>query len=451
LAAQGFAVTVLEDDRRVAETVGAAGAQPDWPGPRVGPASGPRVVLEVAPGPVRAAELARGAQLVVPSPGVPVGHPALVAAMAAGTEVAGEVELAWRAWASRRSRGDGADRLVAITGTNGKTTVTKLVAAMLAASGIRAVAAGNVGLPLLDAVAGDASVLVAEVSSFQLEYTVSFAPDVSCWLNFAPDHLDWHPNLEHYARAKAKVWAHQQPGGTAVLNADDPVVGRFAAAVPAGVEVVTFGSGRADWRVGRGYIEGPGGVRLQADELPRAFPHDLANVAAAMAVALAAGAAEEGCRAAARATPVPPHRVQLVAQAGGTSWYDDSKATTPAAVEAGVAAFGSVVLIAGGRNKGLDLAGLARTVPPVRAVVAIGEAGGEIAEVFTGLVPVSRAGSMAEAVDAAAKLARPGDAVVLSPGCASFDWYSSYSERGDHFASTVRKTLSAGTLEEVGN
>ncbi len=202
----------------------------------------------MAPGPVRSAELARSSGLVVPSPGVRADHPAVSAALAAGVEVWSEVELAWRVLDEKRQGEPGRDqwpRLVAITGTNGKTTVTELVTAMLASSGREAVAAGNVGYPLLEAVThivpGQETVLVAEVSSFQLEFTQAFRPDVSCWLNFAPDHLDWHPDLAHYARAKAKIWAQQGPGCTAVVNRDDPEVWRAAQGIPAGVELVTFG------------------------------------------------------------------------------------------------------------------------------------------------------------------------------------------------------------------
>jgi UDP-N-acetylmuramoylalanine--D-glutamate ligase len=188
-------------------------------------------------------------------------------------------------------------------------------------------------------------------------------------------------------------------------------------------------------------IKGPDGFYLAAASLPRAFPHDLTNTAAALAVALAAGATEEGCREAARRTAVPPHRVQLVAEKDGVSWYDDSKATTPAAVLAGVRGLPSVVLIAGGRNKGLDLSSLGGAVPPVRAVVAVGESAAEVEEAFSGRAPVRQAGSMEAAVDAAANLAVAGDAVVLSPGCASFDWYSSYVERGEKFSALVKEKL----------
>ena len=194
-------------------------------------------------------------------------------------------------------------------------------------------------------------------------------------------------------------------------------------------------------------IEGPGGLYVSSADLPRTFPHDLANTAAALAVAQAAGASEEGSRKAAQKTLAPPHRVQLVAEKNGVSWYDDSKATTPAAVRAGVLGFSSVVLIAGGRNKGLDLSELAGTVPPVRAVVAVGESAREVAKAFAGRAPVRQATSMGAAVDAASRLAVAGDAVVLSPGCASFDWYASYAERGDDFSALVKEKLRPGPEE----
>jgi UDP-N-acetylmuramoylalanine--D-glutamate ligase len=455
LASNGSEVVVLEDDPKVVR-----GAQE--------PVKGRGVSVQIGRGPERAEKLACSADLVVPSPGVPVSHPALVAAKAFGVEVLSEIELAWRALDAMGGPGE-RPRLVAITGTNGKTTVTKLVVAMLAASGKEAVAAGNVGYPLLAAVSsispGSDGALVAEVSSFQLEHTRKFRPDVSCWLNFAPDHLDWHPSLEHYARAKAKIWSSQGPGCVAVVNADDSTVRRAAVNIPAGVEVVSFGLAplaldvdRAEitsagvrtaesdapgapepaWRVSLEGIAGPGGFFLAAGDLPRALPHDLANTAAAIAVAMAAGANAQGCRQAAASTLPPAHRVQLVGQSGGVAWYDDSKATTPAAVLAGVSGFNSVVLIAGGRNKGLDLSDLASTVPPVRAVVAIGEASNEVTAAFFGQVPVRQAQSMSDAVEAALRLAVPGDVVVLSPGCASFDWYSNYKERGDHFTALVK-------------
>lgn len=427
LRERGDGVMVL-DDRADPDMV-AAGAE-----------MGVAVEATPADGRELAARLS-GASLVVPSPGVPVGHPVYAAAEATGVVVISEIELASEVAATR----PGTD-LVAITGTNGKTTVTTLVTAILADAGRRAVAAGNIGLPLIEAVQADYDVVVAEVSSFQLYFTRRFRPAVSCWLNLAPDHLDWHPDLEHYAAAKSRIWANQGPGDRATFNADDAAVTARARHIPAGVQKATWSvRGAADFSVREGRLTGPGGTAIMAvDELPRALPHDVSNSLAAAAVAASAGAPVEACRSALARTGALPHRVSLVGRAGGVSWYDDSKATTPASVLAAVAGFDSVVLIAGGRNKGLDLGVLAHAVPPVRAVVGIGEAAGEVASAFASRVPVETADSMEAAVDAAAGLGRPGDAVLLSPGCASFDWYTSYAARGDHFAAIVRRKLEKG-------
>jgi UDP-N-acetylmuramoylalanine--D-glutamate ligase len=376
-----------------------------------------------------------GADLVVPSPGVPPTHPVHAAAAAAGVPVVSEVELAWRAAAP-------GTRFVAVTGTNGKTTVATMAAAILVAAGVRAVPAGNIGLPLVTAVATRPDVVVAEVSSFQLQHTAGFRPDVAVWLNFAADHLDWHPTLEHYAAAKARIWANQGPGDVAVVNAEDPVVAAAAGSAPG--RLVTFGIDRGEWCVAGGTLRGPRGDVVAASQLPRCLPHDVANALAAMAAASAAGAGTEACRAGVTAFAGLPHRVQLVGEAGGVRYYDDSKATTPASVEAALRGFESVVLIAGGRNKGLDLRPLAGQAHRVRAVVAIGEAAPEVEAAFSGAAPVTVARSMADAVVAAAAAARPGDAVLLSPGCASFDWYRNYAERGDDFAAAVHDLLEGG-------
>jgi len=376
--------------------------------------------------------------LVVPSPGVPFGHPIYAAASEAGVPVWAELELA-----AEMAERIVAPRVIGITGTNGKTSVTTLATEILLASGVHAVAAGNIGTPMIEAIGSGAEVIVAELSSFQLQFTERFHPAVSCWLNLAPDHLDWHPTLAHYAAAKARIWANQSSGDTAVINADDAAIMAAARRIPPGVEWVTFSIQHdADFGLDDGHLVGPGGRTLiTLDELPRALPHDVANALAAAAVATAAGATPIGCRRALASTGPLPHRVSLIGEAHGVRWYDDSKATTPASVLAAVAGFSSVVLIAGGRNKGLDLGVLAATVPPVQAVVVIGEAGPDIQAVFEGLVPVITASSMECAVEEAARLAGDGDSILLSPGCASFDWYPSYAVRGEHFASIVTNRL----------
>jgi UDP-N-acetylmuramoylalanine--D-glutamate ligase len=381
------------------------------------------------------ADMVVRSDLVVPSPGVPAAHPVYRLAKGAGIPVRGEVELAFR-WSICP--------LVAVTGTNGKTTVTTLVAEMLTASGVPALAAGNIGLPLSDAVGNDdVKVVVAEVSSFQLAFADSFRPMVAVWLNVAPDHLDWHGGMDAYVAAKARIWARQGPADVAVVNADDPIVMAQAASAPSRLLTFGLGSPSADYRVEDGWLRGPGGRLVEATRLPRSMPHDVANALAASAAALAAGATADGVRAALVAHAPLPHRLTLVAYSGGVRWYDDSKATNPHAAAAAVSSFDSVVLIAGGRNKGLDLSELAQAAGPIRAVVAIGEAAPEVQAAFEGVRPVAHATTMDEAVAAAAALARTGDVVLLSPGCASFDWYRSYAERGDDFARAVHALLEA--------
>jgi UDP-N-acetylmuramoylalanine--D-glutamate ligase len=385
--------------------------------------------LVEAPSPASLAELAHRAELVVVSPGVPAQHP--VFALRDQVRVVSEVELA-ASWAKAP--------LVAVTGTNGKTTVTTLVGDMLADSGLRGVVAGNIGVALADAVDGDADVLVVEVSSFQLAFTEHFRPRVSVWLNVAENHLDWHPTVEHYVESKSRIWSNQTDGDVAVANAEDPVV--MAATASAPIPVITFGLGHGSYHVESGILVTPDGERIVGtEELPRAFPHDLANALAACAAALSAGATVDGCATALRRFTGLPHRLELVGESGGVRYIDDSKATTPAAVLSALSGLDSVVLIAGGRNKGLQLGALRHEADRVRAVVAIGESVREIEAAFAGASPVVTAASMEEAVAQAGDLARPGDVVLLAPGCASFDWYRSYGERGDDFARAVRARI----------
>jgi UDP-N-acetylmuramoylalanine--D-glutamate ligase len=395
------------------------------------------IELVQAPDATALARLVAGVDVVVPSPGVALAHPVFALAEEKGIPVRGEVELAFR-WTELP--------LVAVTGTNGKTTVTALITEMLVASDVPAVAGGNIGVPLSDAVRRDVEVVVAEVSSFQLWWTDTFRPKVGVWLNLAEDHLDWHGDVDGYAAAKARIWSHQKKGDLAVANADDAVVARYAADAPARVE--TFGLTQpADWRVVDDELVGPPGRIIAVSDLRRSLPHDVANALAASAAALAAGATMEGVRGALRRFDNLPHRLALVAELGGVRWYDDSKATNPHAVVAALSGFESVVLVAGGRNKGLDLGLLAGAVGPVRGVVAMGEAAAAVEAAFTGRRPVRRVATMAEAVAAAAEMAQPGDVVLLSPGCASFDQYGSYAERGDDFARCVRQFLDEGAAD----
>jgi UDP-N-acetylmuramoylalanine--D-glutamate ligase len=426
--AAGHDVTVLEDRP---PTVGAA---TDAYRARAEQAVAEGAVLVESADAEAAAARGRAADLVVPSPGVRPDHPALVAAHAAGVPVRSEIDLA----AARLRARPEAPRLIAVTGTNGKTTVTTLIDAMLRTTGIASVAAGNIGRPLLDAAGDDVAVVVAEVSSFQLALTTTaFAPDVAVLLNVAEDHLDWHGAVDAYAAAKARVFVHQGPDALLVVNGDDAVADALAADAPG--RVVRFVAGVPDlagYGVYEGELLGPGGV-VVAPVPATGAPHDIANALAAAAAALEVGADLDAVARTLAGFGGLAHRVQLVGERDGVRFYDDSKATNPHATASALAGFEHVVLIAGGRNKHLDLGGLRAHADRLRAVVAIGEAAGEVEAVFAGVVPVVRADSMHDAVRAASARALPHDAVLLSPACASFDWYESYAARGDDFASEV--------------
>jgi UDP-N-acetylmuramoylalanine--D-glutamate ligase len=278
-------------------------------------------------------------------------------------------------------------------------------------------------------------VFVVEASSFRLGHTQEFVPAVATWLNFGPDHQDVHASVAAYEAAKARVWADLGPNEVAVANLDDPVVMRN---VRTDVPTLTFGLERGDYRVEGGWLTGPTGRLLAVGDLSRSLPHDLSNALAAAATTEQGGGDLDAMVEVLRTFSHLAHRVQPVAEIDGVAYVDDSKATTPHATMAAVAGFTSVVLIAGGRNKGLDLAVLAEAAPRLRAVVAIGDAADDVLHAFDGVVAAWAADSMAAAVRTAHRLAAPGDVVLLSPACASFDWYRSYAERGDDFVQEVR-------------
>ena len=259
--------------------------------------------------------------------------------------------------------------------------------------------------------------------------------------NLAPDHLDWHTSLATYIAAKARIFAHQRADDVAIGFATDPVV--MTELRRARARHVTFGATGADYRRDGDDLVGPAGVLAPVVSLRRALPHDVTNALAAAATVLEAGVATADGVAAALATfENIAHRIAFVAERDGVRWYDDSKATTPHAAVTAMRAFDRVVLLAGGRNKGLDLATMAAARDHVAAVVAIGDAAPVVAEVFAPHCPVEQVTTgMDDAVAAARKLARSGDVVLLSPGCASFDWYSGYGARGDDFARAVREQL----------
>jgi UDP-N-acetylmuramoylalanine--D-glutamate ligase len=312
---------------------------------------------------------------------------------------------------------------------------------MLRAGGTRAVAAGNTDVPLVAALDLDVDAFVVECTSFRLAGTEQFRGEAAVWLNLAEDHLNWHTSMASYEAAKAQVFTQQRATDTAIGAAADPVVMAHLASAPARRR--TFGLHDADYRIAGDVLQGPSGALAPTAALARSLPHDLTNGLAAAALVLEPGLVGTDAVASGLASFTgPPHRIELVGEGDGIRWYNDSKATTPHAASAAIRAFDSIVLIAGGLNKGLDLRPMARERTRIRAVVAIGRDAKDIAEAFDGST-VAEATSMAEAVERAGELARPGDVVLLSPGCASFDWYpdGGYPARGDDFRRLVNTRL----------
>jgi UDP-N-acetylmuramoylalanine--D-glutamate ligase len=386
-----------------------------------------------------------GVDLVVPSPGVPQHAPVLLAAAERQVPVWSEPELAWRLYPGR---------LVAVTGTNGKTSVTQLLAAMLQAGDVPAVVCGNIGTPVCDAAANaDAdTVLVAELSSFQLRFAGTLRPEVGVLLNLAADHLDWHGDLAAYGAAKARLWEAQRPEDWAVANADDPrtmdLLERLAPAGRASFSAtheVPLGVGRRDAQLVAVLPSDAGTVELPLLDVDRlAAPvadHVVANVAAAACAAALEGVPPAAIAAAATAFRPGRHRYEtVVTDDRGVRFVDDSKATNVHAAIAALNAAGSVVWIAGGIAKGVSLAPLGDHLAHVRAAVLIGEAADELEGICADRgVRARRAASIEEAVEQAAALALPGDTVLLAPACASFDQFRDYAERGDRFAAAARR------------
>jgi UDP-N-acetylmuramoylalanine--D-glutamate ligase len=371
-----------------------------------------------------------GATLVVTGPGVPERAPVLAWARERGLPVWGELALGARLAEAP---------YVAVTGTNGKTTTTGMIEACLRAGGLDAIACGNIGHPFPEAAREGREALVVECSSFQLRLQGSFHPRVSVLLNIAPDHLDEHGSFEAYADAKARIFAHQGAGDTHVGNRDDPVAAAGSAAAPCAVVWFRAGSpgeGEVGYDGGElvarlagaherlGAVHGSVGVRADA----------AAAAAASLAFGVSATAVREGLGGFERA----PHRGQLAAVVDGVRFVDDSKATNVHAALAAIDGVDDAVLIAGGRAKGVDLSPLASRADRLRAVVAMGEAAGELAGVFEGVRPVHPAASIEEAATIAFELARPGGCVLLAPACASWDQFRDYAERGDRFTAAAQ-------------
>ena len=382
------------------------------------------------------------ADLVVPSPGVKLDQPAFDAARAAGVPIIGELELA-----SRWLKG----RVIAITGTKGKSTTTTLTGLMLERAGIDTLVGGNIGVPLSSQVdrSTPATVHVVEASSFQLESTDRFHPWIAALLNFSPDHLDQHPTVEAYAAAKRRIFQRQTAEDFAVVNAEDLPArtlarGTAARRVPYGLDLSSDG-----FTVEGGHIVVRHGGRSEPLAPLSAVhvlgPHMLSDVVAASAIARTAGAPAGAIAAAIDAFQGLPHAMQLVAAIDGIRFVDDSRATNVEAARRSVESVDrDLVVVMGGRYKGGDFRDLLPALTARgAAVVTLGEAAGRIAEALGDAVRVEPASDMADAVARAHAMAPPGGTVVLAPACSSFDMFRDYAERGEAFAEEVRRLAAA--------
>ena len=407
-----------------------------------------------------------GTDLVVTSPGIPPTHPFMLASAAAGVPVWGEVELAWR----MRPR-EGAAPWLTITGTNGKTTTVTMLERILRAGGLRAIAAGNVGTPLVEAVLhpDPYDVLAVELSTFQLHWSASLSAYASCCLNVAPDHLDWHGSYEEYRRMKGRVYERTQHA--CVYNEDDPTTRALVedADVVEGARAIGFTLGLPGLSM-LGVVDGVLADRafvpdrryaaqlctvaeLATDGDAPPSPHYIADALAAAALARAYDVSPAAVRAGLMGYTPQPHRGQVVATGAGVRWIDDSKATNPGAAAAALRAVEHVVWVAGGQLKGADVDDLVRKAAPrLRAAVLLGVDREIIAQALRRHAPdvpvvqidSTQTDAMDLAVTEAARLARPGDVVLLAPAAASKDMFSGYPERGDLFAQAARRASGAG-------
>lgn len=374
-----------------------------------------------------------GIDMVVPSPGVARDHPLLTRAVDAGLPVWSEIELAYRYLGCP---------VLAVTGTNGKSTTTTLLGNMLRQVNPRVFVGGNLGTPLIEACDRPFDAAVVEVSSFQLEWVERFRARVAVILNITPDHQDRYRDLDEYAETKARLLDGQQEDDVAVLNRDDPRVWKLHERARG--SVVSFG--RRDIEEGT-YLDrdevvvrcAGGAERYALRESPLTGEHNRENIQAAATAAAVWGVESAAIRKALHESRGLPHRLEFVRELRGVRWYDDSKGTNTGAVEKSLASFpGGVVLLLGGHDKGGDFTILAPLLRRHAArVIFFGKAGAQIESQLAGVVPSQRVPKLADAVAAAAAVATSGQVVLLSPGCASFDEFRDYNERGEKFRAWV--------------
>ena len=375
-----------------------------------------------------------GVGLVIASPGVPADAPLLEAARGRGIEINTEIEFAWL----HQPQAD----LVAVTGSNGKSTVTELTAQMLVEAGRSTVAGGNLGTPASQLVLdGGWESWVLEISSFQAELLTAMAPRVAVFLNLSQDHLERHPDLDTYFAAKQRLFAFQTDADTAVLNADDPMV---AATQTAGRKRSFSISGSADASLDGDELVLDGEPIMRSSGMRLSGIHNVANALAAALAAAALGAPPAAMAATLGSFDGLEHRHRTVHTGDGVSWVDDSKATNVGATLAALRGYSddSLHLILGGQAKGQDFEILANEVQrAVTRLYVIGEDGPSIAETLAGAAPTEDCETLAEAVRRARRHAAPGEWVLLAPACASFDQFSNYGERGDRFTDLARQEV----------
>ena len=392
-------------------------------------------------------ELFDSVDLIVVSPGVPMNLPVLRHAAEKGRTLIGEIELA-----SRYLRG----KVIAITGTNGKTTTTALIGEILRTGGLPVQVGGNIGTPLVSLVESSAEDTwsVVELSSFQLEAAPTFRPDIAVILNITPDHLDRYASFEAYAQAKLNVFANQLSGDFAVLNHEDPNLQRAAKEIRS--QVYWFSGShevqRGTYAIGGQIIFDSGSASepvMTFNEVPLKGRHNIENVAAAITAARLAGISSGSISRSVRYFKAVEHRLEPVAEIKGVHFFNDSKATNVDAAIKALEAFESgVILILGGRDKGGDFKVLSHLLQQrAKSVILLGEASDKIRMQLAGTVPMTQAHSMDDAVRLAFQQAAPGNTVLLAPACASFDMFQNYEHRGREFKAAVGRLQGTGDRE----
>ncbi len=380
-----------------------------------------------------------GTELIVLSPGVPLSLPLLQEARERGIEILSEVEVAW--WFARAP-------IWAVTGSNGKSTTTSLLGHILREAGQEVEVAGNIGRALSGVVqrVSDRGIIVAEISSFQLDTVEGFHPRLAILLNITPDHLNRYPGFADYVQAKRQIFARQEIDDFAVLNLDDPLVSPLVKKAKA--KVITYSTQEgvsSDVGIKEGWmvtwLSGPRERIISSEEIPLPGPHNLSNCLAAVAACLAWGLKKEEIVPHLASFKGLEHRLEVVETVRGVKFVNDSKGTNVDATRCALLSFPPpILLIAGGRDKGSDFNPLEKLIAErVKRIILLGESKEKLAATWKGLAPISKVETLSQAVRRSLQLSRPGDTVLFSPACASFDMFTDFEERGRRFKEEVRK------------